>query len=352
MYTAKPIKAFFILALIASFALAGCQPTATPAATSAPQTEAPAVKQPTEKPTEPPAPSETPLPSPTTEPEPTSPPPITLTDGLGRQITLAGPAQRVASLAPSNTEILFAIGAGEQVIARDAFSDYPEAALAVTDIGGGWGELDTETLLAQAPDLVLAAEINATEQIQTLEDLGLTVYYLANPADLPGLYENLRIVAQLTGHDAEAEALVQELEGRVAAVVEKTNGLEDKPLVFYELDGTDPNAPWTSGPGTFIDLLLSMAGGTNVGNVLEGAWAQISIEELLNQDPAIILLGDAVWGGVTPEAVAARGGWESLSAVVNNQVYPFDDNLVSRPGPRMVDGLETLAKILHPDLFE
>jgi iron complex transport system substrate-binding protein len=271
---------------------------------------------------------------------------------LGRAITLEKPAQRVASLAPSNTEILFAIGAGEKVVARDSFSDYPEQAIKVTNIGGGFGDIDTETLVTLQPDLVLAAEINPAEQIQNLEKLGLKVFYLNNPKELEGMYENLRIVARLVGHEEDAKTLIEGLQARVAAIDEKVTNVAERPLVFYELDGTDPNAPWTSGPGTFIDLLLDKAGGTNLGNTLNDAWVQISVEELISQNPDVILLGDYTYGGVTPEDVIARPGWEAIAAVQNQRVYPFDDNLVSRPGPRMVDGLEALAKLLHPELFE
>ncbi|KAA3657999.1 MAG: ABC transporter substrate-binding protein, partial [Chloroflexi bacterium] len=136
------------------------------------------------------------------------------------------------------------------------------------------------------------------------------------------------------------------------AVSDTITAVEEKPLVFYEIDGTDPNAPCTTGTGTFVDTLINMAGGENVAAVLEGAWIQISIEELIVQDPELILLGDALWGGVTPEAVAAREGWDGLTAVQSNNVFPFDDNLVSRPGPRLVDGLEAMAQFLHPELFE
>ncbi len=298
-----------------------------------------------------PAPTSTPLPSPSPEPTATfTPAPIVITDGLGRQITLKQPAQKVVSLAPSNTEILFAIGAGGQVVGRDAFSDYPEEAKQLTDIGGGWGELNTEQIVALAPDLVLAAEINTPEQVQALEALGLTVFYLNNPKDLEGMYENLRLVARLVGREAEAEALIKSLKRRVASVDDKIAQARERPLVFYELDGSDPNAPWTSGPGTFVDLLIGRAGGVNVGHSLGSAWAQISAEELIAQNPQIILLGDAAYG-VKPEDVAARPGWEQIAAVKNQQVYAFDDNLISRPGPRMVDGLEQLVRLLHPELF-
>lgn len=272
---------------------------------------------------------------------------ITLTDGLGRTVTLAEPAQRVISLAPSNTEILFAIGAGEQVAGRDEFSDYPEEAQTVPSVGGSFGEYNTEAIVSLDPDLVLAAEINPPDLVQTLEELGLTVYYLSNPLDLDGLYDNLNTVAALTGRTVEASALVASLKDRVAAVDQNISDVQERPLVFYELDSTDPNAPYTAGPGTFVDLLIQRAGGENIGSQLEGAWAQISSEELLTQDPDIILLGDALFG-VTVESVAARPGWEALTAVKNDQIFPFDDNLVSRPGPRLVEGLEKLAEILHP----
>jgi len=277
---------------------------------------------------------------------------LELEDGLGRIVSIELPVERIISLAPSNTEILFAVGAGEQVIGRDSVSNYPEQAMQVTDIGGGWGDLNTETILTMDSDLVLAAELTAPEQIQTLEDLGLTVYALANPVDQEGLFENLRIVAQITGHEDEAETLIAELRGRVDVVLAKVATVEERPLVFYELDATDPNAPWTAGPGTFHDALINLAGGANVGSVLEGAWVQINLEELIAQDPEIILLGDNFYGGVTPEDVASRAGWDSLSAVQKGQIYIFNDDLISRPGPRLVDGLEELAKFLHPELFE
>ncbi len=295
--------------------------------------------------------SATPAPTqlPAATPTPTG---ISIVDGMGREITLDRPAQKVASLAPSNTEILFAIGAGAQVIARDSFSDFPEQALAVADIGGGFGEIDTETLVSLEPDLVLAAEINPVENVRMLEDLGLKVFYLSNPKELDGLYENLRTVARLVGHEAETEGLIESLKLRVSTIEEKVSSLQERPLVFYELDGTDPSAPWTSGPGTFIDLLLTKAGGDNLGNTLDSEWVQISVEELITQNPDVILLGDYTWGGITPEDIAARPGWEVIAAVQNEQVYTFDDNLVSRPGPRMVDGLEALAELLHPELFQ
>jgi iron complex transport system substrate-binding protein len=277
--------------------------------------------------------------------------PIALTDGLGRTVSLPAAAQSVVSLTPAGTEILFAIGAGAQVTGRDMFSDYPPESDSVQDIGGSMGEYNLEAILALQPDLVLAGEINPPELVASLEDLGLAVFYLANPATLEELYTNLETVGTLTGHEAETAVLVESLAARVAAVDAAILPLSYMPSVYYELDATNPTQPYTAGPGTFVDLLIRRAGGYNIGAGLEGEWATISVEQLLVEDPAVILLGDAAWGE-TPEKVATRPGWDTLTAVQNAQVFPFDDNLVSRPGPRLVDGLEALVEILHPGVLK
>ena len=279
-----------------------------------------------------------------------SPAALTFTDGLGREVKLEGPAQRVLSMAPSNTEILFAIGAGSQVVGRDSLSDYPAEAADITDIGSTFEALNTESIVSLKPDLVLAAEINTPEQVKQLEDLGLTVYYLKNPHTLEEMYDNVAIVAQLTGHEDEAAALIESLKARVAAVDEKVAPLSSRPGVFYELDATDPAKPYTAGKGTFITLLIDRAGGYNIASDIEG-YPQFSLEQVVTADPAFIILGDARYG-ITPESIAQRPGWENLSAVKNGNVVPFNDDLASRPGPRLVDALEELAKILRPGLFE
>ncbi len=277
--------------------------------------------------------------------------PIAVTDGLGRTIELEEPAAAIVTLGASSLESLFAIGAGDQVVGREEYSTYPEAALEVTSVGSLWGELPAEAIVALEPDLVIAPEIISEEQVTALEDLGLTVFYQTNPKDFDGLYTNLRELAELTGHETEAEELIESLSERVAAVEAVISTVEEFPIVFYELDATDPLNPYTAGGGTFIDILITLSGGTNIGAVLDGEYAMISSEEVIVQNPDIILLGDAAYG-VTPEGVAERPGWDIISAVVNGQVFPFDPFLVSVPGPRLVDGLEAMSKLLHPDLFE
>jgi iron complex transport system substrate-binding protein len=273
------------------------------------------------------------------------------TCALPISITLEVPAQRIVSLAASNTEILFAVGAGTQVVGRDEFSDYPAEAKALPSVGGSFGKYTPEAIVNLKPDLVLAAEINTPELVQSLQDLGLKVYLLPNPTTIDGVYQNLTTVAQLTGHEKETKKLVESLQKRVKSVLDKVAKVTVKPLVFYELDSTDPNAPYTAGPGTFVDLLIQMAGGRNLGSSLQGQWAQISAEQLIVKNPDLIILGDSAYG-VAAEAVGKRPGWEALQAVKKGSIYPFDDNLISRPGPRLVDGLEAMAKLLHPELYK
>jgi iron complex transport system substrate-binding protein len=318
-------KTFLITLLIAL--MTACAPQATP--TVAPvATEVAATEAPT-----------------------TAPTGITLTDGLGREVKLDTPAQHVVSLAPSNTEILFAVGAGSQVVGRDEFSDYPEEAKSIASVGGSMGQYSAEAIVALKPDLVLVAEINTPELVKQLEDLGLTVYYLKNPLTLEEMYTNLEIVGQLTGHDVTE--LVDSLKARVAAVDEKIMPLSSRPTVFYEIDATDASKPYSYGPGTFGDLLIQRAGGVNLVTLasITDAYPQVSLEQIVATNPGIIILGDSMWG-VTVDSVLTRPGWEGLDAVKNNQIFAFDDNLVSRPGPRLVDGLEQLAKLLHPDAFK
>ena len=179
----------------------------------------------------------------------------------------------------------------------------------------------------------------------------MPVYWQANPTDFDGLYENLLKVAEMTGHTEETKLVVSDLKTRVEAVDVTISGAKDAPSVFYELDATDPANPWTTGSGTFIDYIITMAGGMNAAAALQGEYAQISAEELIAVNPEIILLADALFG-ITPESVAERPGWDVIVAVQNGDIFPIDPNMMSVPGPRLVDALEETAKLVHPELFE
>jgi len=276
---------------------------------------------------------------------------IVATDDLGVEIELAEPAQKIISISPSLTEILFSVGAGDRLIGRDSNSMFPEEAAAAVDLGGMWEGIPVEDILAMEPDLILAGEIFAEEAINELRDLGLVVYWQKNPADFEGLYENIMDIAVLTGTEDIASEVIDGLSMRVSALDSKMASVEKSPLVFYELDASDPANPYTPGAGTFISFVISRAKGSNLGDGLEGQWVQVSSEELLAQNPDIILLADALYG-ITAEAVAERAGWGEIQAVVDGAIFPFDPFILSVPGPRLVDGYEQVAEILHPEVFD
>jgi len=312
------------------------------------ETPAPAASSQNPEPATVTEPTQAPMPEPTEEPAPEK---MVFTDDMGNTIELDGYPQAIVSISASATEILFAIGAGGQVVGRDEYSVYPEEALNITSVGAMWDELPVEAILALEPDLVVAAQIISEDQVLGLRELGLNVYWQANPTSYEELWENLRDFAQLTGHEDETEALIADLEARVKAVQEKIAPVSYLPSVFYELDATDPSNPWTTGSGTFIDYIITQAGGVNAASALEGEYAQISSEELIAVNPDVILLADALYG-TTVESVAERPGWSVITAVAEDALYPIDPNMMSVPGPRLVDALEETARLLHPELFE
>jgi iron complex transport system substrate-binding protein len=317
----KNFHILFALAALSSLLMASCSAGTIPAQRSAPA----------------PAPA---------EPATT----LVLTDGLGRQVTLPSSPKKIVSLAPSNTEILFTLGAESQLIGRDDFSDFPEQAKKLPSVGG-LQSYNLEELSKLQPDLVLAAGINTPEQVKSIEDLKLTVFYVPNPKSFEDLYNNLETVGKMTGREQEAKAVIENMQKDVEKVQSAVKDISARPKVFYELDATEPAKPWTAGPGTFVNLLIKMAGGENVGEKLAGEWAQISQEELIVQNPDLVLLGDAQFG-VTVDQVVSRPGWKDIKAVQENRVMPFDDNIVSRPGPRLSQGLVELAKVIHPELAD
>ena len=329
----KKSLVILILLFVIMVVLSACAPAAGPKSTSQP------VVEPTEAP---------PTAIPTEEMIETS---IVVTDDLGVEIVLAEPAQKIISISPSLTEILFSVGAGDRLIGRDSNSMYPEEAVAAVDLGGMWEGIPVEDILAMEPDLILAGEIFAEDAIQELRDLGLTIYWQKNPADFEGLYKNISDIAVLTGTEDIADKLIISMTDRVSELDDKLSSVDDIPLVFYELDASDPANPYTPGESTFISFIISRAKGLNLGDSLEGSWVQVSSEELLAQNPDTILLADALYG-ITPEMVAERAGWNEIKAVVDGEIYPFDPFILSVPGPRLVDGFEQVAVILHPEVFD
>jgi iron complex transport system substrate-binding protein len=252
------------------------------------------------------------------------------------------------ALTPGNTEILFALGAEERIVAVDQWSDYPPAAKAKSRIAPLNPNL--EQVVRFNPDLILST-YGGAEPLLPLERHGIKVIVFA-PRTLDDLYRNILLIGRIVDAEARAEGVVRAMRQRVAAVVAKVQDAS-RPTLFIELDGSDPGRPFTAGPGSFIDVLAQLAGGANVAARSQTAWPQFSLEELIGADPDLIILADtlAPLSPQTPELAARRPGWSRLRAVRLGAIATIDSNLISRPGPRVVEGLERLARLLHPDRF-
>lgn len=273
-----------------------------------------------------------------------------LTDGFKRKVEITYPLTKIVSLAPSVSEMVCAAGICDKLIAVDAYSNYPESLEELEKVGNISGELDLETILSLEPDLILAAEISAPEQIKSLEDLGIPVYQFKNPTDLDSMAAYFAEFGEVLDEEETMAAAAEDFAARLDAV-QKT--LKDvKPVrVFYEIDASDPASPWTTGAGTFIDNIITLAGGTNIAASQEGDWIQVSVEFLLESEPMAIFLADANYG-VTAESVEEREGWGKIAAVASGAIYPLDSDIASRPGPRLADAAEIMAEYLHPDAFK
>jgi iron complex transport system substrate-binding protein len=272
--------------------------------------------------------------------------PSMVTDDLGRQVKIEKTPESVVSLAPSVTEILFELDLGDKVVGVTEACDYPDGAKEKPKVGAYFCT-SLESILDQDPDLILTDGYDPV--VDQIEGMGIPMIVL-QPTDVDGILKDIRLVGQVMNVEGKAGELAESLQQRLDAVTGKTEGVTTRPTVFYEIDASDQTKPWTVGPGSLADSLISLAGGQNILQE-GGAYPQINLETLLSADPDLIILGDYPY--VTPEEVMARSGvWRQVPAVKNAKVYAISDpSLTSRPGPRIIDGLEEMAEIIHPELF-
>jgi len=343
------------LALLLALLLSACGSKATPSAQApvpaptAGSTTAPTVALSTSA--LPPAPTAAPIAPPAEAPTVATATGVTVTDVAGRKVTVAATPQRIISLAPSDTEILFALDLGPKVVAVDDFSDYPPDVKNLPKIGGTNASYNFEQIVALKPDLILAAGITPPEAIKKLEDLKQTVIVLGTAqTTFASISADIALVGEVTRQADKARQVTDAMQQKLEAIKAKVATAKTRPRVYWELDATDPAKPYSVGPGNFVSDLIAMAGGTNIFENVSAPFPQVSSEQVVAADPEVIILSDAAYG-ITVDSVAKRPGWQALAAVKQQRVAPIDDNLVSRPGPRIVEGLEAVAKIIHPELF-
>jgi iron complex transport system substrate-binding protein len=276
--------------------------------------------------------------------------PLTITDDAGVASTFAAPPQRIVSLNPGLTEITFAVGAGNRLVAVDTYSEYPPEAKSVQPRLVTYPGPSIETILSLKPDVVLSLA-ERDDDVAQIRRLGIPVLKLL-PRDYDATVRTIGMLGRLFGNAEVADGIAADMLARRDAVVA---ALADapRPRVYEELDASEPDKPFVAGPNGFYGQLIDLAGATNVFGDLPGDVGQVGAESIVERNPEVIILTDAdlPFNPQTPELVAARPGWDTIAAVQNGAIYTVPGELVSTPGPRLIQGLEHLAKLLHPDRF-
>jgi len=270
--------------------------------------------------------------------------PVTVKDFQDRAVTVPKRPERVVSIGPSITEFLFALGAGPRVVGVDDFSDEPAAARTLEKVGGI--KVNFEKVVALRPELVLSVKFS-DGTIEKLTSAGLLVM-VVDPQTASDVARTATLLGRAVG--AEGDALARDIQKKVDDVRAKTAAATSKPRVYHEIDASDPTKIFTVGPGSYIDDLITIAGGANIAAKAATAYPQLSAEEVLRADPEVIVLAAADYSA-KPEEVAARAGWSAITAVKNKRFGTIAPNLINRPGPRVGEAAEAYARIVHPELY-
>ena len=276
--------------------------------------------------------------------------PVTATDDSGVQTTFTTQPRRIVSLNPGHTETVFALGAGDRLVAVDAYSNYPAEAQQVQPRLTTYPTVSIETVVGLEPDLVLAL-VEHDDVLNQLREHGVPVLKLF-PRDFNAATQEIATLGHVLGAPGAGETIAASMRARRDAVLQAVAGTS-RPTAFYEMDATDPAKPFAAGPNGFYGQLVELAGATNIFADLPGDFARVSAESVVARDPELIILADAYqpYSPQTPAMVAARPGWDQISAVQNGNIYAVQEELFASPSPRLADGLEALAYLIHPERF-
>lgn len=269
--------------------------------------------------------------------------PASITDFQGRSVAISKRPERIVSIGPSNTEFLFALGAGDRVVGDDDFSDEPAAAKSKDHVGGV--KVNLEKVVSLRPDLIVTVKFS-DGTIEALSQTSAAVL-VVDPQGAADVARSATLIGRAVG--ADGAKLATDIQRQLDAVRAKTD-VAPKLRVFHEVDASDPAKIYTVGPGSFIDDLIKIAGGVNVFASAKSAYPTVSGEEIVRSDPEVIVLGDALYG-TSVASITSRPGWVALSAVKNKRVYP-GLSVFGRPGPRLGDAAQEYAKLVHPELFK
>lgn len=276
--------------------------------------------------------------------------PVTITDAMDNKVTIKEKPKKIVSLAPNNTEITFALGAGERMVGVSDFDDYPKEAADIEKIGGQ--DFNVEKIISLKPDIVLAFESNAKNSkdgLDQIRDAGIQVVVVQSASSFDDVYQSIGRIAKATGTNDKGKEIVDGMKSKIADIRDKAADIpkEDRVKVWAEV--APPPDVYTTGSGTFMNEMLDIINAKNIAADKKG-WVKYSPEEAVKQKPDVIVLTYQADNGV--KSVLNRDGWQNVPAVENERVYNVDSDLVSRSGPRLVEGVEELAKAIYPDVFK
>ena len=268
-------------------------------------------------------------------------------DEVGREVIISFPPRRMISLAPNITEILFTLGLDEEIAGVSIHCNFPEKAKAKVRVGS-YISLDFERIISLGPDLIIATGAgNTREMVERLEKLGFPAYVIF-PKNIEGILLSIEHIGQVVDREKEALRIIHEIKRRREKVIELARNLP-RPRVFLQI-GEAPIV--TVGKGSFADDLIRLAGGDNVAGDEKKMYPRFGIEEILKRAPEVIIVSSmnpkADYGKVLQE----WSRWKTIPAVRNNRIHLVDSDLLDRPSPRIIDGLEEMARILHPERFK
>lgn len=270
---------------------------------------------------------------------------ITVTDMTGREVTLDEPATRVVALTPSDCEILYAIGAGDTLVGRGKYCDYPAEVQEIPSVQSG-SDTNIEQILALNPQVLIMSTMAQTEeQVEQLEAAGIHVV-VSDAQDIEGVYTAIELIGALMGKNDEAASVVNNMKTSFADIQGKAAG-DGTETIYFEVSPLEYGL-WTAGTNTFMDEVANMLGLTNCFADVEG-WAEISEEQVLERNPDYIMTITMYYGeGPTPEEeILSRPGWENITAVQNEAILNLQNNELSRPAPRLVDGAQMLFDFVY-----
>ncbi|PGS47544.1 ABC transporter substrate-binding protein [Bacillus sp. AFS041924] len=280
--------------------------------------------------------------------------PMTVKDATKKEISIKEAPKRIVSLIPSNTEILFSIGEGKDVVGVTDFDNYPKEVKSIDKIGGNNADMtyNVEKIISLKPDLVLAHESSlgiSADGLEQLKQAGINVFVVKNAATINDVYDTILQVGEITGKTEQSKKVVSGMKTKLDEISKKTAKASTNQKVWLEISG--PPEIYTAGKGTFLDEMISIIHAKNVAETQKG-WVQYSEESAIKANPDIIL---TTYGDFVPnleKTVMDRKNWQTVNAIKNQRVYDINADTTSRPGPRLAEGVEAIAKAVYPELFK